>query len=93
MENNPRLEELFNLMLDEAPVMFTPRMKPYILELALRYATECSQASLEEAGEASLIKITTPNNGSKSIKEYKNDDGVVEVNKASITNPKNIIFK
>lgn len=47
MEN--RLEELYDKMIDEAPVEFRDSQKKYILVLARIYATESCQATLDKA--------------------------------------------
>lgn len=91
--NKPRIEQLFDQMLDEAPVMFTPKMKPYILEFARIYAKEVAEKSLEESSEKHSIKMTDSKyNFTHNISYFKSGNIKLEIDKSSITNPKNIIL-
>ncbi|WBV60264.1 hypothetical protein PFY12_14645 [Chryseobacterium camelliae] len=73
-----RLEELYDKMLDEAPVSFHAMQRAYIMELTEIYAKECSQASLEKA--------------SKLPHELYDDEWHIEKIKESITNQENIVL-
>lgn len=71
-----RLKELYEKMLDEAPVSFHPTQRAYIMELAEIYAKEVAQASLEKASEKpSLI-----------------DNEISYVKQSEINNPENIVL-
>lgn len=86
MENKTRIEQLFDQMLNEAPVMFTPKMKPYIIEFAKIYAKEVAEKSLEEASRTVSYKLKD------NIHDLSMMDDWNEIDKESITNPKNIIL-
>lgn len=80
MEN--RLEELYDKMIDEAPVEFRDSQKKYILVLARIYATESCQATLEKA---SNVAKTFKNSNSGSYLD-------ASIDKVSITQESNIVL-
>jgi len=80
-----RLKELYEKMVDEAPVSFHPTQRAYIMELAEIYAKEVAQASLQKASQTAEIHI--PDGAYMDC--YVNPENI-EILKSSITNVENI---
>lgn len=85
-----RLEELYNKMIDEAPFTFPESNKPYLLQLANIYATECSKASLEKASTNAKITKTSCGDSMQCGCMGNCEYPISNVNRRSINNDENI---
>lgn len=69
-----------------------PHSNMYLEQAMDEICIRAQKEALEKAAENGKIEILVPSSSvPKSVKQYKNSDGVVRVNMSSITNPENLI--